>query len=187
MLDPEIEAAFHRLVSAIAGPDALPAGGAAGVAAIALGTALATKVLRLSPTLPSELRDVGPRLELILERVLPEFAADCAAFTGLLAAFRRPREDSARADTVRGAWRAATEAPARVAVLATEVDGLLAQCVGHVNPNLAADLGAARELVGAGRRIAVANARENAAHLEAGTAARLLATLPSDSGARRRD
>jgi len=171
--------ACRDLVAAIVGPDATPAGGAAGVTAIAMGVALATKVLRFTAAVPAELAEVGPRLEALLAQLLPEFAIDCRAFMQLLGAFRLPRDDPERAGVVRGAWVAATEAPVRVAALAHEVDGLLARCVGRVNPNLAGDLAAARELVGAGRRIASANARENAQRLPPEMAAGLLRRLPA--------
>lgn len=169
--------ACRELVAALGGPDATPAGGAAGVATIAMGVALATKVLRFTPALPAELAEIGPRLDVLLAQLLPEFVVDCRAFTHLLGAFRLPRDDPDRAGVVRAAWVAATEAPVRVAVLAHDVDGLLARCVGRVNPNLAGDLAAARELVGAGQRIAIANARENAQRLPPEVAAGLLQRL----------
>jgi formiminotetrahydrofolate cyclodeaminase len=173
------ERACRDLVTAVGGPDATPAGGAAGVTAIAMGVALATKVLRFTPAMPAEMDAVGPRLATLLHELLPEFAVDCGAFTQLLAAFRLPRDNPERAGIVRDAWVAATQAPVRVAVLAHEVDALLQRCVGCVNPNLAGDLAAARELVGAGQRIASANARENAQHLPPAVAAGLLQALPA--------
>jgi formiminotetrahydrofolate cyclodeaminase len=171
--------ACRSLVAAIGGPDATPAGGAAGIAAIAMGVALGTKVLRLSPALPAELAGVGPRLDALLRQLLPEFPIDCRSFAELLAAFRLPRQDPARAGAVRAAWIAATQAPVRTAVLAHEVEALLRRCVDRVNQNLAGDLTAARELVGAGLRIAIGNARENAGHLPPDVAADLLAALPA--------
>lgn len=168
MLDPEIELSFRRLVDAIAGPDSLPAGGAAGVTAIAMGAALGAKVVRLSPDRPSRLNDVEAQLDLLREHLMAEFAADCDAFTEVLAARRRPHDDPARADALQDAWGAATAAPTRVARLAADAESLLVLCTGSVNPRLAGDLTAALELVRAGRRIAEGNARENADHLQTG-------------------
>ncbi len=184
MPDPEIERALRELVGAFAGPDALPAGGAAGITAIAMGVALGAKVIRLSPDAPDELREVATRLDALRDELVPEFGTDCAAFEALLAALRRPREDGDRGAVIRSAWLAATEAPVRVACLAREADTLLERCRGRTNPNLAGDLAAARELVLAGGRIAAANARENAQHLDAGDAEHLLSRLTH--GARER-
>jgi formiminotetrahydrofolate cyclodeaminase len=152
------------------------------VTAIAMGVALGTKVIRCSPGGPAELQVVAARLESLLECLIPEFAADCLAFEGLLAALRQPGRESARADAIRAAWQVATEAPLRVARLAAEAADLLSGCGGRVNANLAGDLAAALELVGAGLAIATGNARENAAHLPPDVARRLLARLPAAEG-----
>ncbi len=179
MLPPDTEQAFRRLVGAVAGPDALPAGGAAGVTAIAMGVALGAKVIRLSANTASGLQETGARLERALERLMPEFSADCVAFADVLEAFRRPRDDADRKDVIRAAWRAATEAPVTVALVAAEAEALLLRCSGQVNTSVAGDLKAALELVRAGRRIAESNARENARHLEPELARQVLARLDS--------
>lgn len=182
MPSPEVESAFERLVRAMAGPDALPAGGAAGITAIAMGVALGAKVIRSSPGAPAQLGETEARLGALLERILPEFNQDCVAFERVLAAWRRPRDEATREAAIRTAWHAATDAPVAVATLAAQAESLLASCTGQVNPNLAGDLSAALELVRAGRRIAASNARENARHLDPGTARQLLDRLPPDSG-----
>lgn len=165
MLASDLEPALHTLVQALAGPRALPAGGAAGVVAIAMGTALGKKVLAFSPDLPAALRPLAGQLDELLQQLLPEFAADCDAFEALLAAFALPRTDGGRSAAIQRAWQTATAAPERVATLAGKVEALLQGCSGKCNANLAGDLAAARELVRAGQQIAVANAAENARHL----------------------
>lgn len=180
-MQPDIDAAHRRLVAAMAGPDALPAGGAAAVATVGMGLALGHKVLRLSSGDDGSFAAPLAALEALRERLMPEFDADCAAFDQLLRALRLPRTDPSRASAVDDGWLLATAAPVRVAHLARSGDELLAQCVGKVRRPLAGDLAAALELVRAGLRIALANARENAEHLEPAERERLLADAPVDA------
>jgi len=176
-LPKQIDAAFRTLVGAIARSEPLPAGGAAGVVAIAMGIGLGLKVVGLSQASKPELIPVGEELRTILDRLLPEFAADCDAFAGLLAALRLPREDAAREPSVQAAWRGATALPVAVAMAAGAAQALLLRCAGKVKPSMACDLVAALELVRSGRRIAVNNARENAFRLPEAEARKLLAPL----------
>lgn len=180
MVDPKILASFHRLVGSFGGQEALPAGGAAAVASIAMGAALGAKVARMSPGHEHN-EKIGNELQSLTGRVTAEFEADCAAFEGLLGAFRTPKDDAGRAQAIRDGWLSATRAPVLVARLADDADRLLARLAGSVKPDLRGDLGAARVLVQAGRRIAVDNANENAEHLERSLAETVLAGLPADA------
>jgi formiminotetrahydrofolate cyclodeaminase len=176
MLDPAVTAALHELVDAFDGPAALPAGGGAGISALAIGTALAGKILRIASRRTPELNaSVGP-LAAMLARVRPEFEADCRAFANVLAASRDPE---ARDDRIEDAWRAATEVPVRVARHAVAVAHVLERAADHVAGDLRADLDAALVLVRAGHTIAVRIARENAEHLAPGAADAALADLPA--------
>lgn len=181
MLGPELEATFRQLVAAFAGRQPLPAGGAAGVVSVAMGVGLGLKVIDISQ--PSgRLQEVRPGLAALLERIVPEFGADCAAFARLLRALRLRRDDARRAPEVGAAWREATAAPVSVAVLARDAESRLTECREHVKPSVRADLDAALDLVRAGRRIAERNAHENAARLDASIANDLLARLDPGGG-----
>ncbi|MCA8978230.1 MAG: cyclodeaminase/cyclohydrolase family protein [Planctomycetes bacterium] len=182
MLKPNVDAAFRRLVAALVGPEPLPAGGSAAVAAIAMGVGLGIKVTRISSAGSAGLGHTQHRLEAILEWMLPEFTEDCAAFSNLLDVLRRPQDDTAREAGLEKAWRDATAAPVRVATVAREVEALLAGCGNEVKASVRADLGAALELVRAGRRIAEVNAQENAQRLDPQLARELLAPLDRGKG-----
>jgi len=170
------EDAFRALVQAVDGPAALPAGGAAGVAALAMGVALGCKVIRLSE---AGLDETLVQLEALRDELLPHFAEDCTAFEPVLAAMKRPRDDPGRAAALQDAWGVATDAPVAVAVLAARAQKLLTQCEGRIKSSLTCDLSAAQELVGAGRRIAACNARANAGRLPPAQAKVRLAPLGS--------
>lgn len=180
MISADVDAAYRTLVGALAGPDPVPAGGAAAVAAIAMGVGLGMKVIHLSCSGPSDLDSTRDGLGEVLARLLPEFSEDCLAFSRLLEALRRPRDDTGRAAEVRTAWREATEVPVSVATIAREAEILLARCVDGVKPSVGGDLEAAFELVRAGRRIAENNARENAQRLEPELARQVLAPLEGE-------
>lgn len=176
MLPPTVEASFKQLVGAFAARDPLPAGGAAGVTAIAMGVGLGIKVLGISSS-DGTSDSLQQRLQELLERLTPEFATDCAAFAGLLDALRLPASDARRGVKVRDAWREATAAPVSVALGARDAESVLMECATHVKSSVRADLEAALELVATGRRIAERNARENSLRLDPDTAKALLAPL----------
>lgn len=156
--------AFQDLIEDMVGPDALPAGGAAGIVAIAMGVALGTKMIRLSGA-DSDLTAANERLLDILESLKPEFSEDCAAFSQLLSVMKIPKNDPERLTQLRAAWSAAVDAPVRAVEAAREALSLLREFEGRVKPSMASDLLASLDLVRAGLSIAERNARENAHHL----------------------
>jgi len=180
MLEPEVDAAFRRLVAAFAADRPLPAGGAAAVTSIAMGIGLGLKVLHISAAdgTPSVAHDLGD----LLEQLLPDFAVDCEAFARLLEALRLPRDDEARPDRVRAAWEDATAAPIAVARLANAAESHLAPLADGVKPSVRADLAAALDLISTGRRIAERNARDNATRLDPARAQALLSRLDGGGG-----
>lgn len=177
MVDPKVLAALDRLVGSFVGPDALPAGGAAAVASIAMGTALGAKVARMSSSRSKDTEATSAELESLTKRITPEFVKDCSAFEELLRAFKTPKEHPERVNRVRDGWLSATRASAEVARLADEADRLLASLSESVKSDLRGDLQAAHILVQAGRRIAASNANENAQHLDSSLAKSVLRHL----------
>lgn len=171
-MKPDVDGSFRTLVDAVAGPEPLPAGGAAGVAALAIGTALAMKVLRIS-----QQHEAAATLARLLEECIPQFRGDCDAFQSLLDAFHLSREDTGRKQAIEAAWHAATAAPVRVASLARRIEVELERGRGDVKKGLQGDLSAALDLVRAGQRIARNNARENSRHLDPKLAEQLLEAL----------
>lgn len=168
----DVDEAARRLIAAFVGPDPLPAGGAAGVLAVAMGAALGTKVLRLSGA-----SDAPARLERLLKRLLPQFRGDCEAFEAVLGAFRFSREDPMRECAVQDAWNRATAASVDLARISRDVEMLLAAHAGRVKRSMVGDIDASLRLVRTGRAIAVSNAKENARHLDPLEARELLERL----------
>ena len=173
-------AARSLRAASFASRDPLPAGGAAAVLAVTVGVGLALKVITITggQGALAQARDELPRL---LEQLQPEFAADCAAFAGLMDALRLPPTEPSRAGRVRAGWLAATAAPVSVAVRAYEAEKLIASCRGLVKATVKADLEAAIDLVRTGRAIAERNARENAERLDPSVARELLGQLGAGS------
>lgn len=180
MLPTEVEMCFRSFVGAFTADDPLPAGGSAGVASIAVGVGLARKVLTISRGGGDAGEDVGrlcAALSEVAARLEVEFARDCRAFAAVIEALRMPREHDRRTACVREAWCEAVAAPVAVVELAHRARAVLEQCAVHVKRSMRADLAAALDLVACGQRIAVRNARDNAARLEVSDAERLLAPI----------
>ena len=152
---------FAKLIDSFVGPTPLPAGGAGGIVAISMGAALGVKVLRIS-----QQQVLADELAQILEKTKPLFHQDIEVFESLLSAFRTPRRTAGRTEKVQRAWQAATAAPVEVVTQADKIEALLSRCEGVVKQSVKGDLSAAIELTRAGRRIARANALENAANLD---------------------
>ncbi len=172
---PDVTASFRRLTQAFLGPDPLPAGGAAGITALASGIAVGAKVLRLSQPDAPEIAVLAA----LVHDLEAEFTADCTAFAELLAALALPRDADGRRTRIAAGWRAATEAPVRVASIAAQAARALDAVAEQIKPAVRGDLAAAQRLIDSGSDIAVANARENARHLEPAVADELLAGLAS--------
>jgi formiminotetrahydrofolate cyclodeaminase len=142
-----------RLTEALAARDPVPAGGAAAVAALAMGLAVGTKVARISRA-PGR---ITARLAALRAAGEPLFDADCEAFRAVLAARRARAEPAVRA----AAWEAATAVPLSVAALADAAQEALDALEPHCRPALRGDLEAARALVEVGGRISRTNAALN--------------------------
>lgn len=145
--------ALASLVDALAAPEPVPAGGAAAVAAVAMGIAVGTKVARISKA-PEE---IGDRLAGLAAAVQPTFDADCEAFRAVLLA----RRDGAAPDALAQAWQRATEVPLAVARLADLAIEALGELRPHGKPALRGDLDAAVALCRAGAHISRQNAALN--------------------------
>ncbi|MDF1838309.1 MAG: cyclodeaminase/cyclohydrolase family protein [Planctomycetota bacterium] len=167
-----MESALAQLIAEFGGPTPLPAGGAAGVAAIAMGAALGTKVLRISG-MPQE----GTELSRLLDRLTPQYRTDCDAFESVLLAMKLPREAPGKEVALEDAWLDATRAPVQVAGLAQQIEEVLEGCQGRVKVSVAGDLSSALCLTRAGREIAEGNARENALRLDPEVAREVLSDL----------
>ncbi|MCK5941941.1 MAG: cyclodeaminase/cyclohydrolase family protein [Planctomycetes bacterium] len=181
MIHVESENAFEQLIESFAARTPLPAGGAAGVTAIAMGLGLGLKVLAISCP-DGEASTEQLQLRELLDRLKSEFRVDCAAFDRLLATLREPKTEAGHAERVRLAWRAAAAKPVGVAVMAREAVALLSSCRHLAKASVRADLEAARDLARTGAKIAGRNARENATRLDPDVARQVLAPLDRGDG-----
>jgi formiminotetrahydrofolate cyclodeaminase len=113
--------ALADFADALASGEPAPAGGSAAAAAAAMGVSLLIMVTALPKTrtgAPEEVADLAQaaaRLRPLRDRLLELVDEDSAAYTAVVAAYRRPRgtddEKAARAVAIGEAMRGATEVP----------------------------------------------------------------------------
>jgi glutamate formiminotransferase/formiminotetrahydrofolate cyclodeaminase len=185
------ELTVRDLTERLASRAPVPGGGSASALAGALGAALVEMVCELTVGKP-EYEDVDPVARQIgaaagelRGSLLAAAEEDAAAYLGVVAARRLPRdseeERAARKAAIGEASVAATEVPLRVARLAAEVLDLASSFASIGNRNAVSDAGAAALLAAAAARGAALNVRINLpslpeAHpLRAGAAAQLAA------------
>lgn len=141
-------------LDALAAPTATPGGGSAAAAAGAMAAALGAMVARLS------------KLDAALyEQDRAFFGAavqrDADAYAGVVAAYRRPKDEPGRAAAIQEAFRRATEVPLEVAERANALGGRLSELAVKAPDKFASDVETARDLAVAARGGALANVRIN--------------------------
>jgi glutamate formiminotransferase/formiminotetrahydrofolate cyclodeaminase len=165
------ELTVRDLTERLASRAPVPGGGSASALAGALGAALVEMVCELTVGKP-EYEDVDPVARQIgaaagelRGSLLAAAEEDAAAYLGVVAARRLPRdseeERAARKAAIGEASVAATEVPLRVARLAAEVLDLAASIASIGNRNAVSDAGAASLLAAAAARGAALNVRIN--------------------------
>jgi formiminotetrahydrofolate cyclodeaminase len=122
------------LVAMVARYSALP--GAAEAAALAAG---ADSLAAGAAEFAAEAAALAAEADALRIQVLADADADAAAYAEVLAAYRAPREDPARADRIRAALAGAAEVPARIAAAGARVAVAGARAAARGNPNLAGD------------------------------------------------
>jgi formiminotetrahydrofolate cyclodeaminase len=158
---------LREFVDRLASAEPVPGGGSASAAAASLSAALVAMVASLSEGRPryaehAELhawaREEGRRLA---DELLVLAEQDAAAYAGLSAATKLPRETDAqragRAAAKQAAARAAAEAPLRCIVACRDVLRAAEALAGRSNVNAASDLDVAALLAEAAARGAAAN------------------------------
>jgi formiminotetrahydrofolate cyclodeaminase len=173
LTDLSLDAFLERLGSS----DPVPGGGSASALAAAMGAALVAMVAELTIGRPAYARHEETvrklRFDAIERRaeLLDLAQQDADAYDLVVQARHMPKESEAERDArnaaISAATVAATRAPLRVAVVASEVLDLAERIAPIGNRNAASDAGVAALLAAAGLRGAVLNVRINLPYLPA--------------------
>ena len=165
----------HDFLHAVAAGTPTPGGGSVAALAGALAAALGVMACRISrPSGSSEPRQseaVTQPVELLAEeeRLLSELSerlrrlieTDAEAFQGVLRAYRLPKTDQARADTITKSLEAATEVPLETAELAGEAATILRKLTSKTKPAVASDLSVGLSMAFAAMEGGIANVETN--------------------------
>jgi glutamate formiminotransferase / formiminotetrahydrofolate cyclodeaminase len=129
-------------LDALAAPSATPGGGSAAAAAAAMGAALGVMAARLSKL---DAADFEQDRTFFTEAV----TRDADAYQSVVAAYRLPKDDPARAAAIQQAFRLAAEVPLEVLERATALGARLAELQAAAPAKFASDVETARALAAA--------------------------------------
>ncbi len=164
----------HRLTDLLAAfrsPQPTPGGGSAAALSSAVGASLLAMVAALpKPQTPTaedaeRLAAAGARLTDLSDRLAALIDRDSAAYDGVVAAFRLPKdseaEKTARSAAIQEALRAASEAPLDVMRASAGALEQAAVVAAYGNRNASSDVRVGLEMLGAGLRGAALNVDAN--------------------------
>jgi methenyltetrahydrofolate cyclohydrolase len=164
------------LLAAFRSSDPTPGGGSASALGGAIGASLLAMVAGLpkprirTPEEDQQLVAARTRCTTISDRLAALMDRDSAAYDGVVAAFRLPKnsedEKAARSVRIQEALRAATEAPLEVMRACLEAIQLAETVAAFGNTNAASDVQVGLELLGAGLRGAGMNVAINLTSLK---------------------
>jgi formiminotetrahydrofolate cyclodeaminase len=164
------------LLAAFRSSDPTPGGGSASALGGAIGASLLAMVAGLSkprtrtPEEDEQLAAARTRCTTISDRLTALMDRDSAAYDGVVAAFRLPKnsedEKAARSAGIQEALRTATEAPLEVMRASLEAIQLAETVAAFGNTNAASDVQVGLELLGAGLRGAGMNVAINLTSLK---------------------
>jgi len=164
------------LLAAFRSSDPTPGGGSASALGGAIGASLLAMVAGLpkprirTPEEDQQLAAARTRCTTISDRLAALMDRDSAAYDGVVAAFRLPKnsedEKAARSVRIQEALRAATEAPLEVMRACLEAIQLAETVAAFGNTNAASDVQVGLELLGAGLRGAGMNVAINLTSLK---------------------
>lgn len=150
------EVSLAEFVDSVAAPEAVPGGGSVAALAASLAAALGEMVAGLTEgkkkyaAVEEQVRELHRRLGELRGALHKLVQKDAAAYLGVMAALKLPKqtdaEKSARAEALESATRAATEIPLRTARLAAEALGAVAALAEIGNQNARSDAATAAQL-----------------------------------------
>ncbi|MGD2158988.1 MAG: glutamate formimidoyltransferase [Anaerolineales bacterium] len=157
-----------------------PGGGSASAYSGAMGAALVAMVARLSmgkakyAEIEEEMAEALEQAQELRDKLNAAVQEDAAAYEGVMAAYRRPKDDPQRHQAIQRTTLHAAEVPLQVGRMALQVLELTAQVAGLGNPNAITDVGTGALLAEAALSGAGYNVRINLFDLEDRIAAQSL-------------
>lgn len=143
-----------RFLDAVAAPDPTPGGGAVSAVAVGLAAALAGMAAGFSSDQLPDAPAVAARAQELRARAAPLAEQDAAAYSAVLAALARPKDDLGRLVAVGEALSRAADVPLEIAGIASAVVELAERLEREGNPHLRGDATTARLLAAAAVRSA---------------------------------
>jgi methenyltetrahydrofolate cyclohydrolase len=136
----------------VAARTSAPGGGAVSAVAVGMAAALVGMAARFSDDHLESAHDLAEKADVLRAEVLPLAQADADAYAGLMAAYRRPKDDPLRDEAVAEAAREAARIPLEIAAYGGETALLAARLARDGNPNLIGDAVAAALIASAAAR-----------------------------------
>ncbi len=167
-----LRAGVEPFVEQLAAPTAAPGGGSASAATGAMAAALGAMVAGMSRGKKAyvqyerQLSDALARLGELREQFKASIDADADSFQGVMAAFKKAKENPEAQTEVEAATKKATTIPLTVAERAGEVREILESLRPITNPHMASDLTVGVALARAAVEGALANVEINLADLK---------------------
>lgn len=169
------EQTLAAVVAEVAGPSPAPGGGSIAALSGSMAASLVAMVCRLTAGKPAhadrdaETQAIMRAADELAHRLLVAVDEDTAAYLGVVAAYRRPKETAeeiaTRKEAIQAAIRHAADVPLATASACLEVLELAARLREGFNANAASDLGVAVQMAAAGVRGAALNVAINAPSL----------------------
>ena len=158
---------FDEWLAALGSAAPTPGGGGAAAVTAGIAAGLVEMVTNLSVGRPryaeyeAELTRIRDRAAALRAEAVALAERDATAFAALMSAYRLPRDEPGRADTIRDVSVGAAEAPLAVAEAAAEIAVLAAWLPGHSNPNVLSDVAVAASTAAAALESAAINVEIN--------------------------
>lgn len=179
----DLGASVTTFVQAVSAGTPTPGGGSVAALAGALAAALGLMVGRItaqaaqrkSPAggagsteapAPFDFRAAEERLTALTTTLQALIQQDADAYAGVLQAYRLPKSEPTRSQSIAASLRTAIEVPLQTAALASEVASLLQALLPHVKPAMASDLKVGLLMAVAALAGGLENVRENIKSLE---------------------
>lgn len=162
------EQAIGEFLAALSSGNPTPGGGSAAALSGALAAALGCMVCALAGRKKEdqELSALSERLLSLREGLLDLAGEDAEAFSGVMAAYRVPKDDPGRKKAIEEALAGAADVPLRVAAACVEILDILVELTPHATPQSASDVGVAARLAGAAVDSALLNVTINLAYMK---------------------
>jgi glutamate formiminotransferase/formiminotetrahydrofolate cyclodeaminase len=177
----------QRFLESLAAGTPAPGGGSAAAYAGAMAAALLAMVARVTigkkkyASVEDRMKEIEQRAESLRAELSAAVDEDAAAFEGVMAAYRLPKDDpeseTRRTEAIEAATLHAAQVPLNVARKAEEILQISGDVVVYGNINAISDAGSAAALAGACLNGAALNVRINAAALGESEESRKLVSL----------